>query len=462
MSEPTEAKTSMQLHVKVSPWVMLVIGAGSVLSSLDLFVVNLAFSSIRDSFSGASNQAMSWVLTAYSISFAAFLVPSGRLADLYGRKRVFEAGLLIFAIASAVCALAPDVISLILARGLKGLGAALMIPTSLGLLLAAYPKERHKQMVGIWAATGSVAAALGPTLGGALVDIDWRLIFLINLPVAIPALWLCKHLVETPRVGNSFPDVLGSAMLIAGIAFFVADISYAPVWGLLSTSFWWVATAAIVFLTLFVWRCLVASAPALDLRVFHIPAFTLATVGMAFFYMGFAIMLLGGTLYLTQVWRWDPMVAGAAFGVGPGAAVVASLIIGKTAIPPKRLTIAAGLLFLIAGFWWYAFLGSDANYWAAYLPGLILTGTAAGIGQTGFLAGGTAALPAEQYATGTGIINTARQIGAAIGVAVFVGVSGSAAQVDQYKTAWLLMGSFGLLASLSAFLLRTQSSAHQQ
>lgn len=438
---------------RVSIWVMIVIGAGSVLSSLDLFVVNLAFPAIRDSFSGATNQTMSWVISAYSIAFAAFLVPSGRLADIYGRKRVFKLGLIIFSIASLGCAFAPDVMLLIAARGLKGLGAALMIPTSLGLLLAAYPKERHKQMVGIWAATGSVAAALGPVLGGALVNLDWRLIFLINLPVALPALWLSKHLVETSRIESRFPDVVGSLMLIAGLALLVAGISYASEWGVESQRLWWVFAGAAFALILFVWRCLVHPSPALDLRVFHVPTFTIATLGMAFFYMGFAIMLLGGSLYLTQVWRWDAVFAGAAFGVGPGTAVVSSLLVGKTQLSPQRLTITAGLLFLAAGVWWSVGLGTQSDYLIAFLPGLILTGAGAGIGQTGFIAGGASALPAHQYATGTGIINTSRQIGAAIGVGVFVAVSGAARQPQDYHAAWLLMAGFGLVAALSALLL---------
>jgi len=445
---------------RVSIWVMIVIGAGSVLSSLDLFVVNLAFPAIRDSFSGATNQTMSWVISAYSIAFAAFLVPSGRLADIYGRKRVFKLGLIIFSIASLGCAFAPDVMLLIAARGLKGLGAALMIPTSLGLLLAAYPKERHKQMVGIWAATGSVAAALGPVLGGALVNLDWRLIFLINLPVALPALWLSKHLVETSRIESRFPDVVGSLMLIAGLALLVAGISYASEWGVESQRLWWVFAGAAFALILFVWRCLVHPSPALDLRVFHVPTFTIATLGMAFFYMGFAIMLLGGSLYLTQVWRWDAVFAGAAFGVGPGTAVVSSLLVGKTQLSPQRLTITAGLLFLAAGVWWSVGLGTQSDYLIAFLPGLILTGAGAGIGQTGFIAGGASALPAHQYATGTGIINTSRQIGAAIGVGVFVAVSGAARQPQDYHAAWLLMAGFGLVAALSALLL-SRGRKHQ-
>lgn len=453
MSQPTNTCITEDPPNHVSPWVMVAVGAGSVLSSLDLFVVNLAFPVIRDSFPGATNQVMSWVLTAYSIAFAAFLVPSGRLADLYGRKRVFITGLLIFAVASAACAFAPNAVTLILARGLKGVGAALLIPTSLGLLLAAYPKARHKQMVGRWAATGSVAAALGPTLGGVLVEIDWRLIFLVNLPVVMVALWLSRHLVESPATGGVFPDIWGSVFLIAGIGCLVAGISYAPEWGG-NINLWLALGAAIVFLTLFVWRCLTVLSPALDLRVFQISVFTFATFGMACFYMGFAIMLLGGTLYLTQVWQWEPMMAGAGIGMSPGTAVLASLLAGKTNISPKRLTVLAGFLFLIAGIWWYAMLGAEPDYLMAYLPGLLLTGAGAGIGQTGFLAGGTAALPEKQYATGTGIINTARQIGAAVGVSVLVAVVGTAFYAEQYSLAWLLMAGFGAIVSISALLLR--------
>ncbi|ATY91238.1 MFS transporter [Pectobacterium atrosepticum] len=454
MSQPTNTLMTEDPPTRVSPWVMVAVGASSVLSSLDLFIVNLAFPAIRDSFPGATNQIMSWVLTAYTIAFAAFLVPSGRLADLYGRKRVFIAGLLVFAVASAACAFAPNVVSLILARGLKGLGAALMIPTSLGLLLATYPKTRHKQMVGIWAAAGSVAAALSPTLGGVLVEIDWRLIFLINLPVVMVALWLSKHLIESSATDGVFPDIAGSVLLIAGIGCLVTGISYTSVWGVESISLWLAFGAATLFLVLFVWRCLTVLSPALDLRVFQAPAFSFATFGMACFYMGFAIMLLGGSLYLTQVWRWEPMIAGAGIGISPGAAVLASLLVGKINISPKRLTALAGFLFLIAGIWWYAMLGSEPDYLVSYLPGLLLAGAGAGIGQTGFLAGGTAALPEKQYATGTGIINTARQIGAVVGVSVFVAVSGTALYADQYSLAWLLMAGFGATVSISALLLR--------
>jgi EmrB/QacA subfamily drug resistance transporter len=434
-------------------WILVVIIAASVLSSLDLFIVNLAFSGIRDSFPGATNATISWVLSAYSITFAALLVPAGRLADIYGRKRIFKNGLTLFAVASAACALAPDVFTLIAGRALKGVAAALMIPTSLALLLGAYPKSEHKRMVAVWAASGSVAGAIGPTLGGLLVTLDWRLIFLVNLPVALMALWMSKHLTETSRLDSPLPDVFGSLVFVAAIGTLVAGISYAPEWGWSSATLILALTCASLFMAIFVRRCLKVKSPALDLKVFKIASFRVATLGMACFYIGFSIMLLGSTLYVTQVWHWNPIVAGAAIGPGPGAAFVTALVVSRTNTEPTRLTLFAGVLFLLAGLWWAIGLGPSPNYILGLLPGLVLVGAAAGMGQTGFIAGGASSLPATHYASGTGVINTSRQVGGALGVAIFVSLAGSATTPNHFKTAWMVMAGCGLLTCICALYL---------
>ena len=145
-----------------------VIGAGAFLATLDLFIVNVAFPDIRASFPGTTTQDLSWVLTAYGILFAALLVPAGRLADVYGLRRMFRTGLAVFAVASAACAAAPSVGLLVAGRAVQACGAALIVPTSLGLMLATYPAERHRHAVGLWAAIGGVAAACGPPIGGLL------------------------------------------------------------------------------------------------------------------------------------------------------------------------------------------------------------------------------------------------------------------------------------------------------
>ncbi|MDC3956973.1 MFS transporter [Polyangium jinanense] len=438
---------------------LLIVGTASVLSSLDLFVVNIAFSSIKQSFADTTNQALSWVLSAYSILFAAMMIPAGRLADRYGRKRVFRLGLVVFGVASAACALAPSVSMLILARAVKGIGAAMMVPTSLGLVLAAYPREKHTQMVGVWAATGAVAAALGPVVGGALVHLDWRLIFLINVPFVAVATWRSKELVDTAYGGADVPDLLGSSLLALGIGAIVAAISYAPDWGALSPSFLVTSSVGVVLLAWFVRRCRTSASPALDLRLFRIPTFAVATIGMGCFYIGFAMMLLGGTLFLTSVWQWDTLVAGAGFAWGPATAAVTALVAGRLSVPPRYATIVGGGLFVLAAFWWYALLDQVPTWTTHFLPASLLFGAAAGIAQTGFLAGGTASLPASEYATGTAILNTARQLGGAVGVALFVALTGTATLASQYAPAWLAIACFGLVTCLSAFALRAHRAA---
>src|SRR4051794_3966876 len=155
---------------------LAVISAAVFMASLDLFVVNVAFPDIQKDFADSSLANLSWVLNAYTIVFAALLVPFGRAADRIGRRRVFLAGLLLFVASSAAAAAAPSVAALVVARVIQAVGAAALMPTSLALLLAVVPLERRAAAIGIWAATGGIAAAAGPPLGGLLVEVSWRLV----------------------------------------------------------------------------------------------------------------------------------------------------------------------------------------------------------------------------------------------------------------------------------------------
>ena len=165
-----------------------IVCSGVFMSSLDLFIVNIAFPSIAHSLGDASLSSLSWVVSGYAIVFAALLVPAGRWADAFGRKRAFQLGLAIFALASAACAAAPSLPVLIAARIVQAAGGAMMLPTSLGLILPEFPPRERHLAIGAWAATGAIAAAAGPPLGGLLVQANWRLVFLVNVPVAIVAL----------------------------------------------------------------------------------------------------------------------------------------------------------------------------------------------------------------------------------------------------------------------------------
>ncbi|WP_155848490.1 MFS transporter [Arthrobacter sp. 35W] len=438
-------------------WLLAATLLASVLASLDLFVVNLAFASISASFPEAAPQTMSWILNAYGIAFAALLVPSGRLADRFGRLRLFRFGLGLFAAGSLLAAVAPGIGVLIGARGLQGVGAALIVPTSLALLLAQYQQSRHKQMVSIWSASGSVAAAAGPVLGGLLSSYDWRWIFVINVPIAIVALLSTISMKEEPRQEAKTPDLVGVGLLAVGIGALVAALSYATDWGLGSPRLWTMVVASLAATVWFIRRCLVQGSPAVDLRVFSTASFSVAAVGMAGFYIGFAIMLLGGSLFLTSVWGWSPLVAGLGFAVGPGTAVAAALLAGRTRLSPRWLAGLGSALFVLGGALWALLLGAGAESVPVMFAGLAVTGAGAGVAQTGFLAGGVSPLPPESYATGTGVLNTARQIGSALGVAALIAIVGAGTNASSYQLAWIVLSCSGLAGVLSALLIRGRS-----
>ena len=201
----------------------VIVLTGVFLSSLDLFIVNIAFPSISATYHGESLSSLSWVLSAYTIVFAAVLVPAGRWADRAGRKRAFLIGLAVFAAASALCAVAPSLEFLIGARVLQASGGALMLPTSLGLLLPAFGPARKGAAIGLWSAVGGAAAAFGPPIGGLLVQASWRWVFLVNLPFSVVALVLGVRMLDEVRDPDAHKsDLLGAGLLTVAVASLVA------------------------------------------------------------------------------------------------------------------------------------------------------------------------------------------------------------------------------------------------
>lgn len=431
-----------------------VLGA-SVLASLDLFIVNLAFPQISRSFSESSAQELSWVLNAYAVAFAALLAPAGRIADRFGRRSVFRLGLLVFVLGSLLAAVAPGVAILIAARAVQGAGAAVIVPTSLALLLASAPADRQKRMVSIWAASGSAAAALGPALGGFLAEIGWRWVFAINLPIGALALILSRSLAGPARKRAGMPDLIGSLMLAIAVGALVTALSYWSEWTPAGGRLWITLAIGTAAFIVFVIRCRRHPVPAIDLALFRSVPFTAAVLGMAAFYTDFSVMLLGGTLWATMIWQWSPAATGLAFIAGPGTAVVTALGAGRLKLDAGWFAAIGGALFLACGALWSSAMSADSPEPWIFLVGLVLTGAGAGIAQTGFLAGGSRSLAAAEYAAGTGVINTARQIGAALGVAILIMIVGAGDDPAAYLAAWVTMGMAGAVAALTtlAFLM---------
>ena len=184
MVEP--ARTDIDTDGHPHRWrVLTVLAAVASMAQLDLFIVNIALPAMGRSFAGAELSSLSWVLNAYAIVFAALLVPAGRLADHYGRRLFLIGGVVAFTLASVVCSVAPSLGVLVAGRAVQAVGVAAIVPASLGLLLPAFPRRQHTLVVGIWAGVAAVAATSGPVLGGFLVAVDWRWIFLVNVPIGV-------------------------------------------------------------------------------------------------------------------------------------------------------------------------------------------------------------------------------------------------------------------------------------
>jgi EmrB/QacA subfamily drug resistance transporter len=430
----------------------LIVLTGVFLSSLDLFIVNIAFPSISASFHGENLSSLSWVLSAYTIVFAAALVPAGRWADRAGRKKAFLIGLAIFTASSALCALAPSLGFLVAARVLQATGGALMLPTSLGLLLPAFGPERRGAAIGLWSAVGGAAAAFGPPIGGLLVQVSWRWVFLVNLPFSVLALVFGIRLLREVRDPAAHKaDLLGAALLSVAVASLVAAIVEGSDWGWLSARIVGAFALAAASGAWLVVRSFRHPNPIIEPAVIRHRAVALADVSSLAFFSGFGALVLGGVLFLTGVWHESILRAG--FMIAPGP-----LLAALTAFPAGLLGARVGhravgtvgsLLFAAGGLWWITHAGAVPDWAGAYLPGSIVSGIGVGLMLPALGGAATAPLPPQRFATGSALYAMTRQIGIALGVAGLVAILGTAtgaSAVTAFHHAWIFMMACGLLA----------------
>lgn len=440
-------------------WKVLLVTAVAVfMSFLDVTIVNIAFPSIEATFDSASRAELSWVLNAYNIVFAALLVPAGRLADLVGRKRVFVAGVWLFVAASALCAIAPSVGVLIAARVLQAVGAALLVPTSLSLLLPEFPVEQRATATAIWGATGAVAAATGPSLGGVLVDLtDWRLVFLVNLPIGLAALVPARRLLVESRDPDrgAVPDVLGVVLLAAGVGLVSLGIVQGPEWGWGGADVIGSLVAGVVLVGAALIRSGRVAAPVIDLGLFRVRSFAVANSAMLVYSMAFYAMLLANVLFLTQVWGWSVLTAGVALTPGPLMAALTAPVGGKLSDRfGQRVVAIPGTLLFTAGCVLYAtLLDGTPDYVTEFLPGAVVGGMGVGLTFAALGSAAVAELPPARFATGSAVSACSRQIGAVLGISVLVavlGTPGPAEAVDAFHEVWFLMAGAGAVAALLA------------
>ena len=333
-------------------WILALGSVAAFAVFLDTTIVNVAFETISRSF-GTTTGHLSWVLNSYSLVFAAVLIPSGRLADRYGRKRLFLTGLAGFAVFSALCGAAPDPGVLIAARALQGAFAALVVPTSLALVLPEFPGGRRHVAIGTWSAMSAAAAALGPTLGALLTEYaSWRWIFLVNVPICaamiVAGIPLLREFREPGAAG--VPDPVGTLLIAAVLALLSFAIVEGPPWGWSSP--WVVAgfAASAALLPVFVWRSARAARPVIDLALFRVRQFRVINAATLVFAAAFYGMLLSNTIFLQTAWHYS--ILRAALGAAPAPLVVVAIARPASRLAARigyRPVLAAGAVSWAAG-----------------------------------------------------------------------------------------------------------------
>jgi len=419
------------------------------MAGLDVFIVNIAFPQIQHDYPGTSLSSLSWILSSYTIVFAAFLIVAGRWSDAVGRKRAFLSGIGLFVVASAACAAAPSVPFLVAARAVQGLGAALLLPASLGLVLPEFPPEQRHVAIGIWAAVGGIAAAAGPPLGGLLVEAGWRWVFLVNVPVGLAGLvagWFVLREIRHPDTARA--DFLGASLLTAGVATLVVAIVQGSSWGWTSARILGLLAVATALLCVVARRIVRHPAPIVEPELLAVRAFSAATVGSLLFFIGFAAMLLASVLFLTGIWHEPILTAGLMISPGPATAALSAVPAARlgSRFGPGRVGAFGTMLFALGGVWWIGHLGAEANYAADYLPGMLIGGLGVGFVIPSLTGAVAATLPPARIATGIAVQTTGRQLGSALGFAILIAVLGTPRSAADFTDAW----GFMLIASLLA------------
>jgi EmrB/QacA subfamily drug resistance transporter len=440
--------------------VVTVVLSAIFMANVDLWIVNLALVAMGRSF-GGSLAGLSWVVNAYAVMLAAVLIPAGRLGDRIGHRRVFLVGTALFALASVGCALAPNIVLLVVARVAQAAGAAAQIPTSLALLLAAVPEQRRLSAARGWSAVGAVAAVAGPVIGGLLIEYSWRWVFLVNLPIGLAAWLLGRRILPRPptRGREPLPDLAGSALLILGLGTLTGALVQAPEWGWANLRTVGLIAVAVVGIGLFLWRCRTHPTPILDLPLLRIRRFTMANLAVVSFGASFAINLLSNSLWCQEVWHYSALRTGLAMTPGPAMVPLATLASSRLIhrYGPGPVAAAGSALFAVGQLYRVFVAGVHPAYARDLLPSLIATGIGVGLTLGTLIAAGATALPPERSATGSAVINSVRQVASALGIAALITILGTqTSSVVGYRVAWDTGAALALASAICCWLLDTR------
>jgi EmrB/QacA subfamily drug resistance transporter len=465
--QPTPLDASASMPVK-SPWPAFWIACSATfLVSLDTTMLFAAFDALRQSFAGTSAAELSWVINGYTVVYAAMLIPAGGLADAYGRRRIFRFGLTLFLAASVACGAANSVEWLIAARVLQALGAALLTPASMSIVLAAFPTEKRAVAISLWGAVGGLAAAVGPSLGSwVTASAGWPWAFYINLPVGLWALWRSASHVEEavkPEKRRSV-DVIGLLLLM----FAVGAIALAIVES--GESRWptqqivLVGTGGLMAVACFVFWARIRPHALIDLSLFQHRTYRFVNAATLVFGTAFSMMFLGFFFFMIGVWHYTLPQAGLAVTPGPLLVMPTAIVTGRLAsrLGHRRFLVGGSLLYALSSLWFFLVPGNEPNYLQHWLPGLMMSGIAVGLVLPSLSAAAVSRLPMAHYAVGSAVNQATRQIGSVLGVALTVALLGHATlQRSDFNAMYLLHGALALLTGLLCLPVNTKPQTTQ-
>jgi EmrB/QacA subfamily drug resistance transporter len=463
----TVAPAGATAHVYASPWPVFWVSSIAVfLVSLDTTMLYAAFDAMRASFGEATAADMSWVLNAYTVIYAAMLIPAGGLADTHGRKKIFMLGVTLFLAASAACGLSGNVSWLIAARVVQAIGAALLTPASLSMVLAAFPQSRRAVAVSLWGAVGALAAAVGPSLGSFVIaTVGWQWAFYINLPLGALSLWKGVSILKEARLTDAsrrHVDLVGMLLLIVAVGAIALSIVQlaSPAWSrteLIGAAM----TGVIAFIAFIAWAR-VAKAPLVHLSLFNNRTYSYVNLATFSFGMAFSMMFFAFFFYMRGIWHYSLPLAGLAITPGPLLVMPVAIVSGRLAarFGHRPLLVAGALIYACSGLWYLLVPGLVPQYLTHWLPGLVLSGIGVGMTLPSLSAAAVNRLPPDQYAVGSAVNQATRQIGSVLGVAVTVLLLGHAVlQRSDFTPLYALHVTLGILTALLCLPVNTRPAA---
>jgi EmrB/QacA subfamily drug resistance transporter len=388
---------------------------------LDIAIVNVALPSIKTDL-GFSQENLQWVISAYALFFGGFLLLGGRAADLLGRRRVFLAGIVLFTLSSLLAGLAWSEASLIAARSLQGLGAAVISPAALSILSTTFSEGRERNLaLGVWGAVGGFGAAAGVLLGGVLTEtLSWSWIFFVNVPVGVAAFFLAPRLLDESRdtTVKSF-DALGAVLVTGGLVSLVYAITQSGTYGWGSARTIGVIAASGVLLAAFGWWERRHAEPLMRFGILRTKTVAGANVGGLILGTATFSLFLMLTLYMQQVLGYSPMKTGVAYLAVAGSAIlwsaVAAQLVNRVGVKPVLVT---GMVALTSGLVYFTQVSVHGTYLGDLLPGFLLVGVGLGFSFVPISIAALAGVQPAEAGLASGLFNTTQQIGGALGIAI--------------------------------------------